>query len=260
MTLGAMSLILEGTVSVLLVAVIVYAIKLNRRILALRSQEGELKDMISQFNDAALQAEASVGHLKTAGMESERNLRATIERAQAMRDDLSFVIERGGNMSNRVERSIERSRDRQPAKPVRTPIEPVADELDDRQVERNAERAVEGLVDRFANQAESSLWRGAKRDLSDNVAEIMPSGGTTSGIDREHWFDDDPMASKSPANAPAKPTAFSGSRVSAWTPGAGSTAVESTAVEIPAEGTAESSRSDAERELLKALRISGVRR
>ncbi|NQU71078.1 MAG: hypothetical protein HQ514_11045 [Rhodospirillales bacterium] len=267
MTLGAMSLILEGTVSVLLIAVIVYAIKLNRRILALRSQEGELKDMISQFNDAAIQAEASVGHLKTAGMESERNLRATIERAQAMRDDLSFVIERGGNMSNRVERTIERSRDRRPAKPVSMPIEPVMEEReerDDREVERNAERAVEGLVDRFANQAESSFWRGAKRDLSDNPTEIMPSAGKTSGIDREHWFDDDPISSKAPANPLAEPTAFIGSRVSAWTPGAGSTAVESTAVEstaeeIPAQDTAESSRSDAERELLRALRTSGVR-
>lgn len=256
MTLGMMSLIFEGAVSGLLIAVIVYAVKLNRRILALRSQEGELKEMIGQFNDAALQAEISAGHLKTAGTDSERNLRATIERAQAMRDDLSFMIERGGNMSDRVDRSIERSRKSAPVTPVKEPLAatptPASGELDNLEVERNAERAVEGLVDRFADQAESSLWLAATRKSSDR--EPSETGGDNmqlakinSTIDREHWFDDEPVLDDS--------LGLQGPKVSAWTPGAASTAVENP----PIENTI-SPRSDAEREMLKALRISGVRR
>jgi hypothetical protein len=247
MSLAMMSLIFEGAVSGLLIAVIVYAIKLNRRIIALRSQEGELKEMIAQFNDAATQAEISAGHLKAVGTESERNLRATIERAQAMRDDLSFMIDRGGNISDRVDRSIERSRKSAPVMPPREPVAPASEELDDLEVERNAERAVEGLVDRFANQAESSLWLAATRESPKGAADIMPLGDKNSGIDREHWFDDDPAQDNSPVIA--------GPKVSAWTPGAASTAVVNPTDEQPA-----SPRSDAEREMLKALRISGVRR
>lgn len=255
MTLGAMSLIFEGVVSILLIAVIVFAIKLNRRILALRTQESELKEMIGQFNEAAIQAELSASHLKVAGTDSERNLRATIERAQAMRDDLSFMIERGGNMSDRVIRSIARSRERPPTAPMDKPLEPATEERADLKTKRNAERAVEGLVDRFASRAEPSLWRTATGESSNSQTDIMPAGDESPTIDREHWFDDDPL----PVESPADPTAAAGPRVSAWMPGAGSKAVE-IPEEMGVEDTENSSRLDAERQMLETLRTSGVRR
>lgn len=297
MTLAALSLVFEGLVSVLLVAVIVYAVKLNGRIVALRSQESGLKEMIAQFNEAATQAEVSASHLTAAGMDSERNLRTTIERAQAMRDDLSFLIERGGNVSSRMERSNKFSGDRSPARdrtpardrspapafePAKNAFESPMDEPDDRNVLEDAERAVEDLVDRFADQAEPSLWRAAARDMPENPSKSggdrQNFGNDNLGADSNLWFGD----SSEPLPEPVDPPTNVDPRVSNWTPGAKLAAVElptEAALEAPLEASFEApleasfeerlearlenpeitSRSEAERELLKALRTSGVR-
>lgn len=251
MTLGVMSLIFEGVVAALLVAVIVYAIKLNGRILALRTQESDLKEMIAQFHDAATQAGESADHLKTVGLESERNLRVTVERAQAMRDDLFRAIKRGGKISDRVDHSVKQSQASPPAEPVQTSVISKTEDLDHEKIERKAEQAMEGLVDRFASQAEPSFWHAAIQNTSDREEHTISLGDQSDHQDRDHWFDDDPprsdtMTDLTPSDAP---------RISAWTPGAASTAVEAPAPDDP-----KISRSDVELEMLKTLRISGVKR
>ncbi len=253
MTLGVMSLIFEGVVAALLVAVIVYAIKLNGRILALRTQESDLKEMIALFNDAATQAGQSAEHLKTVGLDSERNLRATIERAQAMRDDLFRAIESGGKMSDQVDYSVKRSQAAPPAEPVQTSVISKTEDLDHNELERKAEQAMEGLVDRFASQAEPSFWHAAIQKSSDNKDDTISLSDQSDHLEREHRFDDDPPRS----DALTDPTPSVAPRVTAWTPGAASTAV---AVEAPVQDDSKISRPEIEREMLKTMRISGVRR
>jgi uncharacterized protein DUF6468 len=247
MTLGAMSLIFEGAVSLLLIAVIVYSVKLNTRIVGLRSREGELKQMIAQFNEAAVQAEASAGHLKSVGTAAERNLRVTIERAQALRDDLSFLIERGDRVAGRMKRPPERPTERPLQSPTVRPVEPAPAERppihppsipDAPDMAANSDRAVEGLVDQFASRANPSLWLAAAAESSN------------AGPDDARAMIDQP-GQPGPVAAPTG----HGSRVASWLPGAASTAVNN-----PDQDAPSSSRSEAERELLDTLRKSGVRR
>ena len=104
------SLLFDTLVAVLMAAMIFYSIRLNRRISALRDQESALSEMIDQFGQAAARAEASAAHLKSVGTEAERSLRAAVEKAQALRDDLVFMIDRGTGVADGVERSLHAAR------------------------------------------------------------------------------------------------------------------------------------------------------
>ena len=105
MNLAAFTLLFEAGLAVLLVVTIVYAVKLNLRISGLRERDSELRETIGRFNEASSQAEDSAVALKSAGVDAERQLRATIERGQSVRDELAFMIEHGDKIADRIERS-----------------------------------------------------------------------------------------------------------------------------------------------------------
>jgi len=105
MNLSAISLVVDAAFVVLLVVTIVYAVKLNARISDLRTRETDLQEMVKQFNQASDQALGSVQVLKSAGIEADREIKAATERAQALRDDLAYMIERGERVAARIERA-----------------------------------------------------------------------------------------------------------------------------------------------------------
>ncbi len=104
------SLILNGVVAALLVATIVYAIRLNSRLEALRKGKEEFGTFIADFNTSVATAEAALAQLKEASGESGNELRNLVGKAQALTDDLSFLMERGGDMADRLEGSSKRNR------------------------------------------------------------------------------------------------------------------------------------------------------
>ena len=105
MNLSAFTLIVEAVFVVLLLVTIVYAVKLNARISGLRARESELQEMFKQFNEASDQALDSVQILKSAGVEADRQINASTERAQALREDLAYMIEHGERIADRLERA-----------------------------------------------------------------------------------------------------------------------------------------------------------
>lgn len=103
MNLSAFTLIFEAVFVVLLLVTIVYAVKLNTRISGLRERDSEIREMIKQFHEASDQALDSVRVLKTAGLDADREIKESIDRAEALRDDLADTIERGERIANRIE-------------------------------------------------------------------------------------------------------------------------------------------------------------
>ncbi len=122
MTVSLISILFDVVVAGLLVATIVYAIRLNRRLEQIRAQESEFADWISRFSDAARQAEAATIRLRAAGNESGATLGKTLEKAQALRDDLSFMIDRAEPLADRMS-GVATARSAA-ARPV--PVKPVA--------------------------------------------------------------------------------------------------------------------------------------
>ena len=100
MMLANAGLVVECVVAVLLVVLIAFVAKLDRRLAGIRRREQEMQQLMTEFNVAAERAEASAGKLKTVGIEAEKGLRAGIERGQSLRDDLAFMIDRGAAVAD----------------------------------------------------------------------------------------------------------------------------------------------------------------
>jgi hypothetical protein len=103
-------LVLDLVISVLLVATIGYAIALNNRLGSLRRNRSDLAKTIVAFNEATLRAETAIPKLRRAAEEAGGALQERVEKAQSLRDDLAFMIERADTMANRLENAVRSAR------------------------------------------------------------------------------------------------------------------------------------------------------
>jgi hypothetical protein len=99
-------LILDILIVILLSATIGFAIVLNRRLSRLRDNKSELDDLVKGFADAAGRAEVSVAGMKDTAAKSAEVLQKSIDRAQALRDELQFMIEAADSLASRLESSV----------------------------------------------------------------------------------------------------------------------------------------------------------
>ncbi|MCW8915305.1 MAG: DUF6468 domain-containing protein [Magnetovibrio sp.] len=95
-------LILDSIIVVLLVLTITYAARLNQRLSQLRGDKKELQALAKTFADATAKAEVGIKSLKI----SSDELHAEVEKAQALRDDLEYLVERGGRTADQMAASV----------------------------------------------------------------------------------------------------------------------------------------------------------
>jgi Domain of unknown function (DUF6468) len=94
--------VLDIVVTVLLAVAIGFAYVLNRRLAAFRSARSDFEQFIERFNTAAGRAEAGVNALKLSSDATGRALQQSILRAQALRDEIAFLVERAEPMMDRL--------------------------------------------------------------------------------------------------------------------------------------------------------------
>ncbi|MGE5502940.1 MAG: DUF6468 domain-containing protein [Actinomycetota bacterium] len=103
-------IILDILVSVLLIVTIGFAIRLNGRLSALRKNRDDMAKIIVNFNEATVRAESSIPKLRKAAEDAGQALQERVEKAQSLRDDLAFMIERADTMANRLENAVRSAR------------------------------------------------------------------------------------------------------------------------------------------------------
>ncbi|MGE5514244.1 MAG: DUF6468 domain-containing protein [Bacteroidota bacterium] len=103
-------IVLDLLVSVLLVATIGYAVMLNQRLTQLRKNRDDLAKIIVSFNEATVRAETAIPKLRKAAEDAGQSLQERVEKAQSLRDDLAFMIERADTMANRLETAVRSAR------------------------------------------------------------------------------------------------------------------------------------------------------
>ena len=112
-------LVLDVMVAALLLVTIIYAWVLNQRLSQLRRNRDDLAKVVASFNDATARAEAGIPKLRKAAEETGLALQERVEKAQSLRDDLAFMIERADAMADRLEEAVrvarEETRNPQPA-------------------------------------------------------------------------------------------------------------------------------------------------
>ncbi len=107
------SLILDLLVAALLAVTIGLAVILNKRLGKVRQDKKALEKLAVTFGESTLRAEEGVETLK----QTTEILQERLEKAQALKDDLAFLIERGDRTADNLENLIRATRDSAPGGP-----------------------------------------------------------------------------------------------------------------------------------------------
>ena len=102
------ALILDGLLAVLLLLMIGYAFVLNRRLATLRTDRDDLEAFIGRFNDATNKANASLKGLRAAAEGNAALIKDAADKAQALRDELAFLVERADGSAERLAKASTR--------------------------------------------------------------------------------------------------------------------------------------------------------
>jgi len=101
------SLTLEIVLALLLVVMIWYSVILNRRLTRFRGNREQMEKLAATFNDATTRATASIGDLRIAS----DALQDQLAKAESLRDDLVFLVDRGTIAADRLEENVRMARD-----------------------------------------------------------------------------------------------------------------------------------------------------
>lgn len=101
-----MTIAIELSLIVLLVLAIGYGFVLNKRIVALRRDQKDLEKLAISFSKATQRAETGVAQLRVATQGSVTALQEAMTKAEAIRRDLEFLIDRGVGTADKLERAV----------------------------------------------------------------------------------------------------------------------------------------------------------
>lgn len=97
-----LALILDVLLIILLLATIVYAMVLHRRLSMLRSEKEGLETFLERMNQATAKADASLKGIRQTAEQAQALLNDPMVKAQALRDELLFLIERADGSAERL--------------------------------------------------------------------------------------------------------------------------------------------------------------
>ena len=118
--------LLEVVLVLLLGTTLFHALRLERALGVLKRDRAVLEGLVESFNESTRQAESGIEHLRSAADGAGRQMARQIEQCQRLRDDLSFLSERGEKLAERVESSVRSARmfaDNQSPIPQRQPVQ-----------------------------------------------------------------------------------------------------------------------------------------
>lgn len=123
-----MEWILELVLAVLLVATLFHAVRLERALGVLKRDRAELEALVAGFNASTRQAEQGIDRLRAATDGAGRQIARQIDAALALKEDLTFLLDRGERSADRLDTLVRAARPlmadaRQGApEPLRTPM------------------------------------------------------------------------------------------------------------------------------------------
>ena len=138
---------LDLVLIVLLAATLFHALRLERALGVLKRDRAALEDLVAGFNTGMQQAEQGAARLREAADGAGRQIARQLEAAQGLRDDLRFLIERGGTLADRLDNSVRAARLRVAERPPPPPAPSPSPEPEPRvrsQAERDLLRALRG--------------------------------------------------------------------------------------------------------------------
>jgi hypothetical protein len=121
-----LSVMLDLMMAGLLVATLVYCLKLNRRIRLLQDSKSELARIIREFDDSTKRATQNINEIHAATSRLSENIQHKIDKASYLADDLEIMIERVNKITAKPELAAARV-DRTPAPAPSAPPRKLSD-------------------------------------------------------------------------------------------------------------------------------------
>ncbi len=101
--MGDAEWLLEIVLIVLLAATLFHALRLERALGVLKRDRAALQELVAGFNASTRQAESGIERLRAAADGAGRQVARQIESARLVQGDLSFLIERGERLADRMD-------------------------------------------------------------------------------------------------------------------------------------------------------------
>ncbi len=94
--------VVDLLVAVLLLATIVWAVRLDRRLKELRDGAGGMRALVGELSQATQRAEAAIAGLKDAARGSGAELARSAAKAEALREELTLLVGAGEGLADRL--------------------------------------------------------------------------------------------------------------------------------------------------------------
>ena len=105
-----MEWLLELALIVLLAATLFHATRLERALGVLKRDRATLEALVAGFNASTRQAEDGIERLRVEADGAGRQIARQTELATGLKDDLSFLTERGERLADRLDRLVRTAR------------------------------------------------------------------------------------------------------------------------------------------------------
>lgn len=134
-----LSVIMNGLMAALLLATIIYCLKLNSRIRVLQDSKSELARIIREFDESTQRATQNINEIHAATMRISENMQHKIDKANYLADDLEILLEKGNKMAGKVDAPPVRPARVEPTTPSASPARSMADIMPARSAEAPAQ-------------------------------------------------------------------------------------------------------------------------
>lgn len=111
---GKMEWLLEVALLLLLSVTLFHAVRLERALGILRRDRGALEKLVDSFTESTAQADQSIERLGLASEGAGRQMARQIESGSSLRQDLTFLAERGDALADRLDGLVRSARATQP--------------------------------------------------------------------------------------------------------------------------------------------------
>jgi hypothetical protein len=105
-----MEWMLDIALVILLTATLFHAIRLERALGVLKRDRAALETLVATFNASTQAAESGIERLRVASDGSGRNIQRQIDTATTLKDDLTFIVQRGEGLADRLDELVRATR------------------------------------------------------------------------------------------------------------------------------------------------------
>ena len=105
-----MEWILDIVLVVLLTATLFHAVRLERALGVLKRDRAALETLVATFNASTRAAEAGIERLHVAADGSGRQIQRQIDTATTLKEDLTFLVQRGEGLADRLDDGVRAAR------------------------------------------------------------------------------------------------------------------------------------------------------